>query len=39
MKRIEKTYLIDGILVTIKGISTHAWGFNLITRLEQIFKK
>lgn len=36
MKRIEKTYIIDGLSITVKGISTHSWGFDLITRLQQI---
>jgi len=39
MKRVEKTYIIHGVSITVKGISTHAWGFDLITRLHEILEE
>jgi hypothetical protein len=38
-KKIEKTYEVYGLYITVRGISTHSWGFDIITRLHQIVEE
>ena len=38
-RKHKVTYFLEGMSITVEGINTHAWGFDLITRLSKILQE